>query len=118
MYRESDHRFFGLMTFLTNLLLLGSFVLITIYHFFNSDLFYRNTALACLFLSWLIRVQIMMHKVDILEVRMSNLMGSRVRKVRLPVSIEKLLLMTYLIIFWVTVVATLIGFIPVGSRVS
>ena len=114
MYRKSDLRFFLIAGSVANTALLTSFFLLLVYHFMEAKIVYRDLALLLLVMSWVLRLQIFVQKVEIIEVRLANAIEETPRRNRIPISLEKFVSFVYLVIFWVSAAGIVISFLPAG----
>ena len=112
MYRKSDIQIFTTLGAVANLTLIAAFVFLVVYHFFDGQLRYRNLGFALLVLSWLLKLQVMIQKVDVLEIRLWTVTESRTAANRLPIRLEQFFSLIYLIVFWVSIAGVVLGYIP------
>ena len=90
MYRHADLRQFAFVSALSNVLILISFSLMFMYHFYQTRIIYRDVAFIALALSLFLRFQMIMHKVEIMERRLISLSHEEVPGGRFGASVNYL----------------------------
>ncbi|MBN1688001.1 MAG: hypothetical protein JW893_02780 [Candidatus Omnitrophica bacterium] len=115
MYRESDSRLFMLLSLASTFCLVTALGCIVVYHFYQPTLMYRDIGLAFLIFSSIFKLHDYLHRVQILEKRVSAMLQPAQRKPTLGKSTGPLGLLLYAVIFWVVLLFVLIAFIPVQT---
>ena len=115
MYRESDRRIFLLFTLSSALSIAAAFCSIITYHFFIPRIFYRDLGLMLLVISGMIKLQLYLQKLLIIERRVANILQPSQRKSSLGKSSATLGLVIYMIFFWATMISVLAGLVPVSG---
>src|SRR5689334_8277915 len=116
MYRKNDERIFAVFAVLANLAVVAAFLLILIYHFYDGKPDYRDLAIIGLILSVFFKYQILLLKVFILEIRISNLMNVGKRPGKMMVGMGNIAILLYSIVFWLAVIGCLLAFMPADWR--
>jgi len=116
MYRKNDERIFAVFTVLANIAVVAAFILVIIYHFFEGRTVYRNLALMAVAVSLFCKYQIVLLKVYILEIRVTNLMNVGGSPGKLAVSMGNITILIYSTIFWLSVIGGLLAFMPADWR--
>ena len=116
MYRKNDERIFAVFSVLANVAVIMAFVLVLLYHFYEGSTGFRNFALSGVMISLFCKYQIILLKVYILEIRITNLMNVGRKPGKLAVSMGKVSILVYSVIFWVTVIGALLAFLPANWR--
>jgi len=112
MYRKNDERIFAVFSVLANLAVVAAFLLILIYHFYDGRTHYRDFAIMGLVLSVFFKYQILLLKVFILEIRVSNLMNLGRRPGKMMVGMGNIAILLYSIVFWLAVLGGMLAFLP------
>ena len=118
MYRESDLQSFVVMAAIANMLAIASLIFILAYHFLKLAPNFRAIALGFLVISWLLKMQLMIQKVEIMEVRIDHLVtpGSG-KRAKANVATENLSMLFYFFLFWLTLISIFLGFVPLRDWV-
>ena len=115
-YRKNDERIFAVFGTLSNMVVFLAFVLILVYHFYEGNALYRDLAIWGLVLSVFIKYQILLLKIYIMEIRISNLMNVGRRPGKLTMGMGNVAILIYSIVFWLAVLGCLLAFLPQGWR--
>lgn len=113
MYRRSDNLIFMILAAFSIVLALGALILIVVYHFFISELMYRDAAVILFLLSVSLRWQLYMFKTEILEKKVANLMQSRDRLEMATIVMGNLSFIFYTALFWIAIIIIAIAFFPI-----
>lgn len=114
IYRTSDQKFFILLSALANVLVTGALGAMGIYHLYYPWIRYRNLAILLLFISYVLKIQLYIQKLEIMEKRVSTLLQPGMRISKFEASVSSFTLMLYLILFWSCVIAVGFAFLPAG----
>ena len=112
MYRDSDLRVFVILSAAANIFGVAAFALIMVYHFYDPKILFRNWSIFLLTLSWFLKMQLFVQKLEIMEVRLENLIQGGIHRSKMNLSMESFLLILYFVLFWATLIGVLLGFIP------
>lgn len=116
MYRKNDERIFAVFSVLANLAVVAAFMLILLYHFYDGRSNIRDFAIMGLVLSVFFKYQILILKVFILEIRVSNLMNLGRRPGKMMVGMGNIAILLYSVVFWLAVVGCMLAFMPANWR--
>lgn len=114
IYRGADQRVFLLLSAVANVLVFGAIASVSIYHFYYPWIRYRNLALMLLLVSFVLKIQLYIQKVEIMEKRVSNLLQPGLRLSKFEASVSTFALMLYLSLFWICIVSIAFAFLPSG----
>ena len=118
MYRQGDLKVFLLITALANIFIVVSLALIVGYHFYEPKVDYRDAAVITLIISILLRLHLVLYKVEIFEKRIVAIQSGTLPGGKLGAGTGNLALIFYLTLFWITVIFSLLAFMPVGWNPS
>ncbi|MCM8776192.1 MAG: hypothetical protein NC930_07595 [Candidatus Omnitrophica bacterium] len=118
LYRASDVRAYIILSILANFMIAGALFLIAAFHFYESRIAYRNVAFVCMLLSIILRYQMTMQKVEILEKRVATFTGAELPGGKIAASTGNIALVFYLTFFWLTMVFALLSFLPSDFHLS
>lgn len=113
-YRKNDERIFGIFGTLSNVVVFVAFLMVLIYHFYEGKSQYRDLAIWGLVLSVFFKYQILLLKIYIMEIRISNLMNVGRRPGKLAMGMGNVAILIYSIVFWLAVLGCGLAFLPSG----
>lgn len=115
-YRKNDERIFTIFGTLSNIVVFVAFVTVLIYHFYEGKSIYRDMAIWGLVLSVFFKYQILLLKIYIMEIRISNLMNVGRRPGKLAMGMGNVAILIYSIVFWLAVLGCALAFLPSDWR--
>lgn len=110
-YRRSEERIFALLAGLSYAGVVFAFIMVLFFHFYEPRPVYRDFAVWALILSVVFNYQILLHKIFVMEIRISNLMHAGRRGPGKPAA-DQVGLAVYSILFWLVLIGCALAFFP------
>lgn len=111
-YRKNDERIFATFGTLSNVAAVVAFILVLVYHFYEGNFQYRDAAIWGLVLSVFFKYQILLLKIYIVEIRISNLMNVGRRPGKISMGMGNMAILLYSVVFWIAVIGCMLAFLP------
>ena len=111
-YRKNDERIFAVFGTLSNVTVMVAFILVLVYHFHEGNFQYRDIAIWGLVLSVFFKYQILLLKIYIVEIRISNLMNVGRHPGKISMGMGNMAILLYSVVFWIAVIGCMLAFLP------